>query len=122
MSAAKMSRNGNPNNLTPFMDSLAKNSLYFDNIYTTGKHTFNGIFSTLFSFPALYRQHPMKVINNYDGIASVLSEKGYSTTYVTTHDSQFDNAEGFLRANKFQNIINESNYPSSEVKTTLGVL
>lgn len=121
MSAAKMSRHGSKNQMTPFLDSLAKNSIYFENIYTSGKHTFNGIFSTLFSFPALYRQHSMKQIREYDGISKTLLEKGYSTTYFTTHDSQFDNVEGFLRANHFQNIIGQSNYPSKEVKTTLGV-
>ncbi len=121
MSAAKMKRHGNKNNLTPFLDSLSRNAIYFENFYTSGKHTFNGIFSSLFSFPALYRKHPMKQIKEYHGISSALLKNGYSTTYFTTHDSQFDNVEGFLRANDFQNIISQSNYPINEVKTTLGV-
>ena len=121
MSAAKMKRHGSAEELTPFLDSLSHNSIYFENIYTAGKHTFNGIFSTLFSFPALYRQHSMKTNNQYDGISTSLLNNGYSTTYFTTHDSQFDNIEGFLRLNDFQNIISQSDYPVSEVKTTLGV-
>ena len=121
MSAAKMKRHGSAEELTPFLDSLSNNSIYFENIYTAGKHTFNGIFSTLFSFPALYRQHSMKTNNQYDGISTSLLNNGYSTTYFTTHDSQFDNIEGFLRLNDFQNIISQSDYPVSEVKTTLGV-
>ena len=121
MSAAKMKRHGSAEELTPFLDSLSHNSIYFENIYTAGKHTFNGIFSTLFSFPALYRQHSMKTNNQYDGISTSLLKNGYSTTYFTTHDSQFDNIEGFLRSNNFQNVISQSDYPVSEVKTTLGV-
>ncbi len=121
MSAAKMTRHGNTNNLTPFLDSISNNSYYFENIYTAGKHTFNGIFSTLFSFPAIYRAHPMKNIREYNGFGTTLLNFGYSTTYITTHDSQFDNAEGFLRANGFQNIISQSDYPLNEIKTTLGV-
>ena len=121
MSAAKMKRHGSTEELTPFLDSLSHNSIYFENIYTAGKHTFNGIFSTLFSFPALYRQHSMKTNNQYDGISTSLLNNGYSTTYFTTHDSQFDNIEGFLRSNNFQNVISQSDYPVSEVKTTLGV-
>ena len=121
MSAAKMKRHGSTEELTPFLDSLSHNSIYFENIYTAGKHTFNGIFSTLFSFPALYRQHSMKTNNQYDGISTSLLKNGYSTTYFTTHDSQFDNIEGFLRSNNFQNVISQSDYPVSEVKTTLGV-
>jgi phosphoglycerol transferase MdoB-like AlkP superfamily enzyme len=63
----------------------------------------------------------MKKINQFDGISSTLLKNNYSTTYFTTHDSQFDNIEGFLRANDFQNIISQSDYPNSEIKTTLGV-
>ncbi|MDX1372898.1 MAG: LTA synthase family protein, partial [Nitrososphaeraceae archaeon] len=70
---------------------------------------------------ALYRQHPMKKINEYDGLSSALKSHGYTTTYFTTHDSQFDNVEGFLRANDFDNVISQKDYPSEEVKTTLGV-
>ena len=121
MSAAKMQRHGNESNITPFLDSLSYQSIYFENIYTAGKHTYSGIFSTLFSLPTLNRHHPLKSIKKYDGIASILKSLGYSTTYFTTHDSQFDNVEGFLRANDFENIISQSNYPSEEVKTVLGV-
>lgn len=121
MSAAKMSRHGNPNHLTPFLDSLSEKAYYFENIYTAGKHTFNGIFSSLFSFPALYRQHPLKDISKYNGLSSSLHQNGYSTIYFTTHDGQFDNVQGFLLANDFDKVISQSDYPSKEVKTTLGV-
>jgi len=123
MSASKMKRHGNTNNLTPFLDSLSNEGYYFENSYSTGLHTFNGIFGTLFSFPAIFRQQPMHIISkvNYHGIATSLKNNGYTTTYFTTHDGQFDNVEGFLRANDFQNIITQKDYPSDQVKSTLGV-
>ena len=121
MSAVKMDRFGNNKNLTPFLDSLSYQSYFFNNIYTAGEHTYNGIFSTLFSFPALYRQHTMKKIRKYEGISHTLKKIGYTTTHFITHDGQFDNVEGFLRANDFDNIISQSDYPGKEVKTTLGV-
>lgn len=122
MTAANMSRNGNVNNLTPFLDSLSHESYYFDNCYSAGIHTFNGVFSTLFSNPALFRHHPMKGrIYESHGIATSLRNLGYSTTYFTTHDAQFDNIGGFLRGNDFETIISKVDYPSEEIKTTLGV-
>jgi len=123
MSAAKMERHGNKNHLTHFLDSISEKGYYFENAYTSGNHTFNGIFSTLFSFPALFRQHPMNesTILKYHGIASTLKAKGYSTIYFTTHDGQFDNVEGFLKANDFENVISKPNYPADKVETTLGV-
>jgi phosphoglycerol transferase MdoB-like AlkP superfamily enzyme len=123
MSAAKMERHGNTKHLTPFLDSLSNHSYYFENIYTAGIHTFNGVFSTLFSFPAIYRQNPMKesTMFRYNGISNTLKKNGYSTAYFTTHDGQFDNIEGFLRANDFENIVTLADYPSNIAKTTLGV-
>ncbi len=123
MAASKMKRNGETGNLTPFLDSLAMNSYYFDSIYSAGIHTFNGIFSTLFSYPAIFRQQPMREsrILKYNGLSNTLKKLGYSTTYITTHDGQFDNVEGFLSTNDFDQIITEDDYPSDEVKTTLGV-
>jgi phosphoglycerol transferase MdoB-like AlkP superfamily enzyme len=123
MSAAKMSRHGNNHRLTPFLDSLSNEGIYFENAYTSGIHTFNGIFSTLFGFPALFRQHPMKEsgAHKFGGIFSALKPHNYSTVYFTTHDGQFDNVEGFLRSNDCERIVSKPDYPSEKVKTTLGV-
>ncbi|WP_338760775.1 sulfatase-like hydrolase/transferase [Bernardetia sp. ABR2-2B] len=124
MSAAKMQRHGNEKNLTPFLDSISNKGYYFDNTYTAGIHTMNGIFSTLTSYPSLFRQHPMKetIMPQYSGgIYPTLLEKGYSTIYFTTHDGQFDNVEGFLKANTCERVVSKPDYPAEEVKTTLGV-
>ncbi len=123
MSAAKMGRYGNPDNLTPFLDSLALQGLCFDNIYTAGIHTYNGVFSTLFSYPALARQHPMKASNmlKYNGIASTLKQFDYQKIYFTTHDGQFDNIEGFLYHNDFDKVYTKSDYPEEKILSTLGV-
>lgn len=123
MSAAKMGRFGNSDNLTPFLDSIANNGYSFDNIYSAGTHTFNGIFSTLFSYPALFTKHPMKGVEipKYHGIGSVLKKHGYSTVYFTTHDDQFDNAGGFLRGNDYEQVISQQDYPLNKVESTLGV-
>ncbi|GIV26309.1 MAG: sulfatase [Bacteroidia bacterium] len=123
MSAAKTGIHGNNDNLTPFLDSIAKHSYYFENAYTAGIHTFNGIFSTLFSYPAIFKKHPMKgsFIPKFHGIATSLKQHGYSTIYFTTHDGQFDNVEGFLLANDFEKVVSQKDYPSQKIKTTLGV-
>lgn len=123
MSAAKMKRHGNNDNLTPFLDSISNHGYYFENAYTSGIHTFNGVFSSLFSYPALFRQHPMKSssIKTYRGLFNTLRGKNYSTIYFTTHDGQFDNIEGFLKANDCEQVITKADYPPEEIKTTLGV-
>jgi phosphoglycerol transferase MdoB-like AlkP superfamily enzyme len=121
MTAAKLKRHGSTRDFTPFLDSLTYESIYFERCYTAGKHTYNGIFSTLFSFPAIFRQHPMKDMNRYHGLSSALKPYGYQRLFFTTHDGQFDNMEGFLKHNDFDRIYSQKDYPIKEIKTTLGV-
>lgn len=107
---------------THFINSLIKKSIYFKNTYSAGIHTMNGIHSTIFGYPALLNQHPLKSIKPFYGMPSAFIDNGYSTMYFTTHDDQFDNVAGFLIANGFENIYAQKDYPKSEVKSNLGVV
>jgi len=123
MSAYYMARFGNKNNLTPNLDTLAAKGYSFDNFYSAGIHTFNGIFSVLYAYPALMARHTMEgaIIHSYTGLPMFFRQRGYETMYFTTHDDQFDNVGGFLSANNVHKIISKKDYPSSEVLSTLGV-
>ncbi len=124
MTANYLQRFGNPKNLTPFLDSLAHNSLFFINFTTAGIHTHNGIFSSLFSYPAPMAKTSMNVqpIPILKSMSHVLKEKGYQNFYFTTHDDQFDNVGGYLNNNNFDRVISQKHYPAREVKTkSLGV-
>lgn len=123
MSTAKMTRFGNPDRLTPFLDSLANECWSFDNIYSAGIHTYNGIYTSLFAHPAIMHRHTMDMIAvpKMAGFSNLLSKQGYQTIFFTTHDELFDNMSGFLSYNDFQKIVGQKDYPVSEVKSTLGV-
>lgn len=123
LAAHRMKRYGNQWNFTPFLDSLAERSWSFDNTFSSGIHTFNGIYSTLFAHPALMNKHTMDLVSipKMSGLSNHLAAKGYQTVFFTTHDELFDNMSGFLLANDFKTIIGQKDYPRSEVKSTLGV-
>lgn len=123
MSYNKTAHGGNTQDLTPFLDYLMDNSLSFNNCYTTGTHTYCGIYSTSVSYPVIFRNHALKRIPvlQYDGLAATLQKNGYQTAYFTTHDKEFDNVAGFLSQNGIERIVSQADYPVSEVKTTLGV-
>ncbi len=123
MAAHKVGHFGEGQSLTPNLDSIIDNSLCYEKAYSAGIHTYNGIYSTLFSHPAILNQHSMKktVIPNMCGLPQQLRSHGYSTMYFTTHDDQFDNVAGFLYANDIETVISQKDYPSKEVKSTLGV-
>lgn len=135
MSAAKMKRYGNNNDLTPFLDSIANLSIRnnnntsnplvycFDNMYSTTVRTYGGVFSTLFSNPIVFGKNVMKIVPllKFSGISDILKQNNYSTIYFTTHDGQFDGIQGFLYHNDFEKIIEQSHYPIADIKTTMGV-
>ena len=123
MSYNKTAHGGNTHNLTPFLDALMDKSLSFNNCYTSGTHTYCGIYTTMVSYPVVFRNHALKRIPvlQYDGIASTLQKNGYQTAYFTTHDKEFDNVAGFMSQNGVERIISQADYPAGEVKTTLGV-
>lgn len=122
MSAQTMSRYGNDEGLTPHLDRLATEGLTFDRIYSAGIHTYNGIYSTLVSYPALKDRHPMKAVSmpRYSGLADTLRDQGYRTLYFSANDVQFNNAGGFLRANGLEDVFWQKDYPADRILSTLG--
>lgn len=123
MSTFKMGAYGGPIGLTPFLNALRPVSLDCDHAYSAGIHTFNGIYSTLYSFPALYDQQPMEdwLGNKHAGLPSTLRGHGWGTLFFTTHDPEFDNMQGFLTSHGFDRVISEDNYPADQIASTNGV-
>lgn len=123
MSLNNMGQGGNPHNLTPFLDSISTKSLFFENFYSSGIHTMDGVYSILFGYPSILEQHPMNkvVMPEMSGIPVTLKQNGYKTIYFTTHDEQFDNVAGFFTANGVDSIVSQKDYPSNKVISNLGV-
>ena len=123
MSTFKLGDYGGPHDLMPFLSGLRERSLCFDNAYSAGIHTYNGIWSTLYSFPALYDQQPMQdwLDRRQKGLGQVLRDHGWTAAFFTTHDAQFDNMEGSLLAHGFDRVYSEDDYPAEWVQSTNGV-
>lgn len=118
LSANKMGRYGHPGNLTPYLDSLARHALTFNNIYTAGIHTHNGIYSSLTGMPAIMNNTPMfsahTTTQPFSGLGSTLREAGYKTIFLITGKRNFDNMQGFLPLNGYDELMSKRNYPESE--------
>lgn len=123
MSANLMGNFGSTKNLTPFLDSLYQQSLSFSHFYSSGIHTNHGIYSTLYSFPAIMKRNAMKgsAIPIYSGLPTILKDNGYQNLFFMTHESQYDNMNAFLRTNGFDEIYAQENYPAEKVVNSFGV-
>ena len=99
---------------TPFLDSISRNSYYFDNFYSIGIHTFTGIHGVFLSMPSpLSEGNPFDNMDNmrpFAGIAQILRENGYHTLFACPHDEQFDNIGGAMRANGFERIVSQQDF------------
>ena len=123
MSASLMQRFGQSERLTPYLDSLYRESLSFANFYSAGNHTNHGLYATLYSFPSVMKRNAMKgsVIPTYSGLPTVLRDNGYDTMFFMTHESQYDNMNAFFRTNGYEEIYSQENYPADKVVNGFGV-
>lgn len=125
MSAYKFKRYGYKENIMPFMDSLAGVSVTFDNIYTSGVHTYDGIYSTLFSMPSgldfKAMTYPLTAGQKHSGISNVLKTYEYTNAFFCTGNKNFDNMNGFLKNNEFDYIFSQDDYPPEYNFTEWGV-
>ncbi len=125
LSAERMGYYGNTLQLTPFLDSLAQNSLFFPNTYSAGIHTYNGIFSSLYALPALLGRNPMTNVSSsnqkFDGLPVQLKKLGYKTIFFCPNNKDFDNLGSFLKLNGYDEIVDEASYPPEKINNGWGV-
>lgn len=125
MESMSMTKMGyyNCKHLTNCFDTLVKQGVFFDHFFSSGIHTFNGLFSVETGFPAIMNIHPLNTYTNksFKGISYWLKQNGYSTNFFTCHDGQFDNMEGFMKFNQFDQFYSQDDYPTDKVVSSLGV-
>jgi phosphoglycerol transferase MdoB-like AlkP superfamily enzyme len=125
MSTSKMGRFQPGLRLTPFLDSLASVSTSFDNVYTAGVHTYNGVFSTLYGMPALMKNKPTTssatASLTFAGLPNILEKEGYQNIFFCPNAKEFDNLEGFFRGNGIKKVIDEKDFPESTIVNGWGV-
>jgi phosphoglycerol transferase MdoB-like AlkP superfamily enzyme len=101
-----LSEFGNKSNITPILDSLANNSLFFQNLYATGTRTVRGMEAITLSIPPTPGRSIVKRKNNQGlfTIGEVFKQKGYERNFFYGGDGYFDNMNTFFGGNGF-NIV-----------------
>lgn len=112
----------NGHKLMPFLNSMIDRSYYFENFYSSGIHTNNGIASTLYGYPPYFERTMMGTdVTRYAGIPRTLKGLGYQTLFFVTSNPQYDNMNSFLYENGFDRIYSQYDYPSDKVVNNFGV-
>ncbi|MGK2913297.1 MAG: LTA synthase family protein [Porticoccaceae bacterium] len=117
LSAEYLGTFGNTRGLTPFLDELAGQSLFFSHFYATGTRTVRGLESVTLSIPPTPGQSIVKRIGRETGfwsLGNVLREKGYDTQFIYGGNGYFDNMNAFFAGNGY-GVIDEPAMPRAMI-------
>lgn len=102
-SADFMQRFGNTQQLTPVLDSIAKQSVLFTSMYATGTRTVRGMEALTLAVPPtpgnsiVRRQDNANLFN----VGTIFEKAGYDRTFFYGGDGYFDNMNQFFGSNGF---------------------
>jgi phosphoglycerol transferase MdoB-like AlkP superfamily enzyme len=110
--------------LTPELDKLADQSIWFERLYATGIRSVRGIEAVITGFTPTARLSVVKrgeTQLNFFTLASLLERHGYQTSFIYGGESHFDNMRRFSLNNGFQTIIDEDDYEQPVFHGSWGV-
>lgn len=103
LSAEFMKEFGNDKGITPFIDSLAQKSIFFNNLYATGTRTVRGMEAVTLCIPPTPGQSIVKRPENHNlfTISNVFKSKKYDCNFFYGGDGYFDNMNSYFGGNGF---------------------
>ncbi len=110
--------------LSPNIDALSDESLFFTNLRSTGTRTVRGIESVVAGFLPTPGRSVIKIdFSNRDffTIGSLLKSHGYATEFHYGGSGKFDQMGAFLSGNGFDKIYDETTFKNPEFRSVWGV-
>jgi phosphoglycerol transferase MdoB-like AlkP superfamily enzyme len=97
---------GNTQGLTPNLDRLSRESLWFSNVYATGNRTVRGLEAVALALPPTPGQSIVRRPNNdaLFSLGSVFEDKGYGVLFAYGGYGYFDNMNAFFDANDYRSV------------------
>ena len=107
---------GNTEKITPNIDKLAKESLFFDDVYAAGTRTVYGLSAITLSIPPIPGNSIVRRPNNHGlfSLASVLNRNGYESRFIYGGYGYFDNMNAFFSGNGYR-IIDREQFSKDEI-------
>jgi phosphoglycerol transferase MdoB-like AlkP superfamily enzyme len=108
---------GNDKGLTPNLDRLARESLWFSNLYATGNRTVRGLEALTLALPPTPGQSIVRRPHNdmLFSLGSVFEDKGYDVLFAYGGYGYFDNMNQFFDANDYRS-VDRRDIPSAKVE------
>jgi phosphoglycerol transferase MdoB-like AlkP superfamily enzyme len=108
---------------SPWFDHFSENGILFTNFYGHETRTHHGLVSTVGSFPSLLRLFitRRRGTESFYTLGTLLGRYGYRTSFIYGYDQGFDHMGFFLRQGGFEQIIDQSTFPSPRFRAQWGV-
>lgn len=110
--------------LTPNLDALADDGIWFEEMYATGTRSVQGLEAIVTGFLPTRASSTVKLPGSQDNfftLAELLRRKGYSTSFLYGGDSDFDNMRRFFMNNGFETVVDEKDFASPGFRSSWGV-
>ncbi len=109
--------------LTPNLDRLADQGIWFENLYATGTRSVRGIEAVVAGFPPTPAVSTVKLAKSqrdFFTLASFLKPHGYESTFFYGGESHFDNMRSYFMGNGFDRVVEQKDMPASAFIGTWG--
>ena len=108
---------GNERGLTPNLDRLARESLWFSSVYATGNRTVRGLEALSLALPPTPGQSIVRRPNNDTlfSLGSVFEDKGYAVLFAYGGYGYFDNMNAFFDANDYR-VVDRRAIPAARIE------
>ncbi len=116
MSADFMRTFGNTGDLTPNLDGLTNEALFFSDMYATGTRTVRGLEAITLSVPPTPGQSILRRPGNENlfSLGFVFQDRGYDTAFIYGGHGYFDNMNAFFSQNGYR-IVDRTDFKDDEV-------
>lgn len=114
---------GDPN-ITPNLNRLAKEGIFFDELYSNGTRSIRGIAGStagIYAIPGEGVIKRPKAQRDFFTVASLLKPYGYHSNFFYGGESSFDNMRSWFYGNGFNQIIDEPFYADAKFHGVWGV-
>lgn len=117
LGAEFLGAHGDSRGLTPHLDRLARESLWFSNVYATGNRTVRGLEALALALPPTPGQSIVRRPHNGKlfSLGSVFEDKGYAVLFAYGGYGYFDNMNAFFDANDYR-VLDRRSIPASRVE------
>lgn len=116
MSAKFLGAYGGEKALTPNLDRLARQSLWFDHFFATGTRTVRGLEALSLGIPPIPGQSVVRRPGNENlaTVGGLLAQRGYDVSFIYGGYGLFDNMNAYFRGNGYQ-IVDRSDFDDKSI-------